>query len=287
MTMKVQIIQVPYDSGHRGVRMGSGPEHFAHNGVAQLLRGAGYDVQTETIETQDAFRAEIRTAFELYRQLAERVCAARCEGRFPLVLSGNCGSAIGTVAGVGTERLGVIWFDGHGDFNTPETTASEFLDGMGLAIVAGLCWKTLAASVPNFSPIPAVNILHVGGRDFDQEERGLLDSHGVAVIGTQEIRRTSLRAALAPRLEALRRQVETIYLHFDLDVLDPEETPANEFAPPDGLMLAQIEEAVAMIGERLRILASGIASYDPQCDRDDRTLHAGVKIMQSILAAQG
>ena len=106
-------------------------------------------------EAQGSFRAEIQTAFELYRQLAERVCAARREGRFPLVLSDNCGSGIGTVAGVGTARLGVIWFDGHGDFNTPETTASGFLDGMGLAVVAGLCWKTLAASVPHFSPYMA------------------------------------------------------------------------------------------------------------------------------------
>jgi arginase len=286
MKIKVQIIQVPYDSGHRSLRMGSGPEYFGQSGVDQVLRRDGHDVQMEAVEAKDSFRAEIKTSFELYRLLAERVRAARGEGRFPLVLSGNCGSAIGTVAGLGSDRLGVIWFDGHGDFNTPETTTTGFLDGMGLAIVAGLCWKTLAASVPTFSPIPAVNVLHVGGRDFEQEERALLDSCGVTVVGAEGIRRSGVRAALAPELQALRRRVEAIYLHFDLDVLDPQEAPANEFAPPDGLTLSQVEQALRMIGEQFRILASGIASYDSHSDRDDRALRAGVRIMQTILATQ-
>src|SRR5687767_11752854 len=124
--MKVQIIQVPYDSGQRSLRMGSGPEHFVQNGVEQILRDCGCDVYIECIEGQLPFRAEIKTAFELYRTLAERVASAYANGIFPLVLSGNCNSSLGTVAGVGADQLGIIWFDGHGDFNTPDTTESGF-----------------------------------------------------------------------------------------------------------------------------------------------------------------
>ena len=71
----------------------------------------------------------------------------------------------------------------------------------------------------------------------------------------------------------------------ELDVLDPELTPANEFAAPDGLTVAQIQEAIQVIGERFTVCASGIASYDPRCDKKDEVLRAGVAIMQSVLAS--
>ena len=96
---RVQIIQVPYDSGNRSVRMGSGAEHFVGNGLAEVLQAEGYDVGIETIESNAEFHAEIQTQFELYRLLAERVAEMRKNGRFPLVLSGNCGATIGAIAG--------------------------------------------------------------------------------------------------------------------------------------------------------------------------------------------
>ena len=141
--MKAQIIQVPYDSGHRSIRMGSGPEHFVQRGVEDALRHEGHDVYIHCVEAQSQFRAEIKTTFELYRSLAERVRLAYNNGFFPLVLSGNCNASLGTVTGIASnDKLGIIWFDGHGDLNTPETTESGFLDGMALATAAGLCMKS-------------------------------------------------------------------------------------------------------------------------------------------------
>lgn len=70
-------------------------------------------MRVEVVDERDSFRAEIKTAYELYRLLVEQVRAARREGWFPLILSDNSGSAIGIVAGLGSERLGLIWFDGH------------------------------------------------------------------------------------------------------------------------------------------------------------------------------
>jgi arginase len=283
--MKVQIIQVPYDSGHRSVRMGGGPEHFVRNGIERVLRAEGHDVCVESVEAQGTFRAEIKTAFELYRALAGRVRSADNHGAFPLVLSGNCNSSLGTVAGVGPDGLGIIWFDGHGDFNTPETTESGFLDGMGLAAAAGLCWKKMAASIPNFRPIPGGNILHVGGRDFYPDERALFEESGGTIVGAEAIRRSGVGEALGRALDALRSRAPRIYLHFDLDVLDPERAPANEFAAPDGLTVAQVCEAIQMISERFTVCAGGVASYDPRYDRDGEVLAAGVTIMKSILSA--
>ena len=264
--------------------MGGGPEHFVQNGVEQQLRDSGHEVETVSIEAPGSFRSEIKTAFELNRLLAKRVGSAYEAGIFPLVLSGNCNSSLGTLAGIGSQQLGIVWFDSHGDFNTPETTQSGFLDGMGLATAAGLCWRKMADSIPNFSPIPGSNILHVGGRDFDAEELTLFERAGGTVVGADSIRHSSVSAALGSALEILRSRVSRLYLHFDLDVLDPELAPANEFAAPEGLTAAQVEEAIQMIGERFKVCASGIAAFDPQCDRNDEVLRAGVAIMKSVLS---
>ncbi|HEV7843431.1 MAG TPA: arginase family protein [Pyrinomonadaceae bacterium] len=284
--MKVQIIQVPYDSGQRNVRMGAGPIHFVQNGVLETLLAQGHDAQVEIIEASSLFRAEIKTAFELCRLLAERVREARAEGRFPLVLSGNCNSSLGTLAGLGPADLGMIWFDAHGDFNTPETRESSFFDGMGMAVATGHCWKKLAATIPGFGPLPDAHVIHVGGRDFDPEEGELLERSGIAVVRAERIRQTSVRAALGPTLESLSSRVRKLYLHIDLDVLDPAATPANEYAArvPGGLTVEQIAEAIQLIGERFTICASGIASYDPKYDEKGQTFAAGVRIIKSLLA---
>jgi arginase len=283
--MEVQIIQVPYDSSHRDVRMGSGPLHFIRRGLAQALEQESYDVLVDTVEPDSAFRAEIKTAFELYRRLAERVRAARESKRFPLVLSGNCNSSLGTIAGLGAQRLGVVWFDGHGDFNTPETSASGFLDGMGLATAVGLCWKALAFSIPGFAPVPGPNVIHVGSRDFSSDEAALFDQAGVQVLTARDIERGGLRVTFGPALAALRARADRLYLHFDLDVLDPEVAKANEFAPPDGLTVEQVEEAVALAGASFSICAGAVASYDPRFDEDGRAAGAGTRIIRAVLKA--
>jgi arginase len=106
--MEVQIIQVPYDSAHRDLRMGSGPLHFMRSGLEQTLNQCGDNVHVDIVESNSAFKSEIKTAFELYRELAERVRSASSNRRFPLILSGNCNSSFGTIAGIDTERLGLM-----------------------------------------------------------------------------------------------------------------------------------------------------------------------------------
>ncbi len=281
--MKVQVIQVPFDSGFRGVRMGAGPEHLLHRGLKPFLINNGYDGDVETIEPENSFRAEIKTAFELHRQLAARVRYAYDHGSFPLVLSGNCNSSLGTLSGIGGSPVGIIWFDAHGDFNTPETTESGFLDGMGLATAAGLCWQKMAASIPHFKPVPPKNILHVGSRDFGRDEKAALENSGGAIVDAKVIRSSRVRTALEGPLTDLASRVSRVYLHFDLDVLDPATAAANEFAMPDGLTLAHLDEAIAMIAERFTISALAIASYDPSYDKNGEVLKCGISIVQTVL----
>jgi arginase len=119
---EVQVVAVPYDSAHRGRRMGAGPTHLVARGLLDRLRDTGRRVEMRELTPSDGtWVAEIGTAFDLDRQLAGVVSAAHSRAAFTLTLSGNCITSVGTVAGLGGgERVGVLWFDAHGDLNTPE-----------------------------------------------------------------------------------------------------------------------------------------------------------------------
>lgn len=286
--MAIDLIQVPYDSGHRGVRMGRGPLHFTEHGAADRLRTSGHRVSDSFIDAPASFHAEVATSFALYRALASGVRAAATRGAFPLVLSGNCGSALGTVSGLRSatpndnSAVGVIWLDAHGDFNTPETTASGFLDGMALAALTGRCWQALTASIPGFRPVPDAHVVLVGARDLDAAEERALGASGVMRIGAERVRVDGVASALDEALTALAGRVSRVYLHIDLDVHDPAGAQANHFAVPGGLSAAAVRDLVRVVAERFTIAAAALTAYDPACDPDNRMLEVGLQLMTDI-----
>lgn len=137
--MRINLILVPYDSGQRGVRMGRGPEHLLRAGLPEALVREGHEVHTELVEAPGTWRAEIATTFALAAVIAERARLAREEGRFPLLVTGNCMMSLGLLA-ASRAPTSIVWLDAHGDFNTPETTIGGFIDGMALATMTGRCW---------------------------------------------------------------------------------------------------------------------------------------------------
>jgi arginase len=270
----IRIIAVPYDSGHPDRRMGAGPQHLLDNGLGASLRPDGRGVSITTVRHKREPPAEVATAFELQGLVSRQVRAALDEGQLPLVLSGNCNTAaIGSLAGAGPEDLGIVWFDAHGEFNTPETTTTGFIDGMGLAIAVGHCWKEMVKGVLGFSPIPEENVVMAWVRAVDVAEQERFDASGVTVVGP-DAESQGLRA-LADALDGLRSRVGRVYVHLDLDVLDAVKVgKANEFATSEGMEVGQLEAALGMVHERFAIAAAGIASYDPSFDSDGRVLHA-------------
>ena len=273
----VRVILVPYDAGQRGFRMGRGPEALISHGLEEALRVTGPGISTVTVNPDNVPTFEVYTAFELDRLVAEEVKVAVDAGEFPLVLSGNCNTAVGTIAGAGAEDLGVIWLDAHPDFETPETTTTGFTDCVGLAITAGHCWNAMAATIPGFRPVPETRILPVGTRGMSQAERARLEGSGITVVDAAAINRDGLADVLGDALGSLRDRVEKVYVHLDLDVLDPDSVgPANEFAVPGGLTRAECEAATSMIGDHFTVVAAGIASYDPAFDGDGAVAKAAV-----------
>src|SRR5688572_11528008 len=222
--MKLTLIQVPYDSGHYGVRMGRGPIHLLEQGLVAALEKEGHEVDVAQVRL-DGFLTEVTSAPALYSSVGAEVAAARWEGKLPVVLSGNCNAAaVGSLAAIGL--AGVVWMDAHGDLNTPETSPSGFFDGMAISVAMGTAWPTLTAKLPGFHPLDPRNVVHVGARDFDPPELEVIESAGIARLGVKDL--DGLDAALAD----LATRVDQAYVHMDLDVLDPTELRANVYAMP-------------------------------------------------------
>ena len=279
--MRIRILQVAYDSGQHAARMGRGPVHLTENGLLDRLRARGHEVDVEVIETAETFPSEIKVTFDLHRRLAERVRATVVSGAMPLVLSGNCNAAIGAMVGIDSLHTGLIWFDAHGEFNTPETTVGGFLDGMGLAMATGRCWRQMASRIPGFRPVPDDHVVLIGSRDFDPLEIRELQRTGITLVSPELTHEWGVSAAMTPTLASLHDRVTEVYVHIDLDVLDRDEATANMWATGGGLTVGEVDEMLHLVRDRFVVRGVGIGSYDPEADLNQRALKAAFRFIET------
>jgi arginase len=278
----IALLQVPYFLAQEECGMGRGPGRWIEAGAKEQLERLGHRVELHRVRPSRAEPEELNAVLELNRALAAQVRAAAQVGSAPLVLAGCCNSALGTLGALAGEDIGVIWFDAHGDFNTPATSPSGFLDGMGLSLCAGLCHREPLNRFGLLRPVAPARIAHIGGRDFDPGERDALERLGGQVVTASRLRQGRVEAELTPILNQLGSRVSEVYLHVDIDVLDPERYPANQFPAPGALMLEELIAALEMIGSRLQVRAAALTAYDPEYDPQGSTLAAGLQVLRTL-----
>lgn len=277
------LISVPFHLGVRAVGMGRGPlELIGEGALPDRLASAGHDVEVVNV-AEPTETHEIGRVFELNRELARQVTAARQAGRLPLILSGNCNACLGAIAGIDASKAAIVWLDAHPDFHTPETSDSGFLDGMGLATATGACWSTLAGSIPGFHPVEERNTVLVGARDIDPGEQERLGSGAVAVIeggaGPGRLPVADLRRAIA----TVADRANGAYLHLDFDSIDPSLGSANEYAADGGLGVEDIQAVTSSVAERMPIMAVSFTAYNPDVDPDYRFRATAVELVGDVV----
>ena len=260
-----RLIYLPYDSGRMGERFGRGPLVARDSDLAVRL-GGSLTVSEQLVTHGGFFPTEATVGFDLARRLSRAVCKAMADGAFPVVIAGNCLSSLGTVAGMGGRRQGVIWFDAHPDFNTPDTTTTGFLDGMATAVLAGEAWLAAAGGVAGFRPVARPNFVFIGARDIDPEEGARLADPPLTVFSGEDVRAD--RAAVEAAIAALGRRCDAVYLHLDMDVTEPLPVPANEFAVPGGLDDGELWALLDVVAAAVPVRAAGVTAYDPGLDPD-------------------
>jgi arginase len=270
-----QILQIPYDSGRKNFRMGNGPAHIAK----QLVDSKA--VSTETIAVEER-PFELGTTFQILRSLRDKVKQSISTDRLPILLAGGCLNSLGSLSAIGPDSSALIWCDAHADFNTPETTPSGFIDGMALAAITGRCWRTLTATVPGFRPLPEKNVVLMGARDLDLQERIALLKSEITWLTPESIRRDGVEEALG---QALPQLPERVYFHIDLDVLDRAEACVNEYSSSGGLTVSELLHIIRFVGSNRGIVGASITAYDPTVDRDSRAVRAAVAATKELLSA--
>jgi len=271
----ISLIALPYDSARFNERMGRGPTALLDAGLAKDLQGKGFKVEVVPVRLADGFYHEGRALVELQRLTVPLIRDAISKGSRPVLLSGNCSTAaLSAVSAFRSREVAVVWFDAHGDFNTPETSASGFLDGMALAILTGRCWSTLAENFEDFQVMPEKHIIQIGVRNTDPKEEANLDRSTITRIGPTDL------GKLQDGLNQL--PVRQLYVHVDVDVLDPSEGDANSFACPGGITLENLIGALEVIGQTATIVAGSVTAYDPIADRDGRIGRAIPRIVELL-----
>ncbi len=265
--MRTELVVVPYLLGREGAGMGAGPLAL-QAGAVEALRPE----RVERIGLSAPFANETGACFDLNRQVARAVAAARGRGALPVVLTGNCHTQQAVVAGTGTDGLGLVWLDCHADFHTPETTDSGFFDGAALSMVVGDCWRTLCATVPGFAPLAAGRVVLAGARDVDAGERERLDRSDVVELAPAEIGRLG---------EALPAG-ERVSLHLDLDVLDPSVGRANAFAVAPGIDRGELLDAARAVAARRGLAAVTLSAYDPSYDDAGGVRDAALDVLRLL-----
>ena len=245
----VRLIQVPWYLGREHPNLSRGPGKLADAIGGETVVVPGPEPRPVPNEIADSF--------EVIGSVRSAVGEAVEDGRFPLVLAVNCFTSLGTVSGVDRE-VGVVWFDAHGDFHTPDTTPTGFLDGMGLAMLTGDGWGEMRDGLRT---VRAENALLVAARDLEPTE--------IERVEASDLRRADVEA-LEDALDELATRVDAVYVHIDLDVIDPSVARANVLSVDGGPDTEQLEQALEAISNRLEIVAAALTAYDPSQDRENR-----------------
>jgi arginase len=170
----------------------------------------------------------------LYEQVAAAVADDAGAGRVPVVVSGDCTTALGVVAGL--QRAGVdpalVWFDGHGDVQSPETSTSGYLGGFPVRQLVGGADRTVARRI-GLRPVPERDVVLVDARDLDPPEVEFLSRSAIRRVPVGEV------GGALP--------AGPVHLHLDVDVVDPADLPGLLFPTPGGPDLAAVGAGVRAV----------------------------------------
>jgi arginase len=190
----------------------------------------------------------------------------------PVGLLANCSALAGMLAGLqhsGSDgrplRVGLVFIDAHADYNTPETTLSGMLGGMPVALAAGLCLTRMRLKAGLDPALPQRHIVEACVRDTDPLERELLDHSEIRQLSVEDIRKCSDN--LHREMKRLSAITDAIYIHVDMDVLDPREVLGHPLTVPGGPTSSELATALAEIFRYEKAAALGVAST-PFGDRD-------------------
>jgi arginase len=293
--MRAAIIGAPLDlgAGRRGVDMG--PSAIRYAGLAERLTSLGVDCidrgnvtaavaeAAEPADPRARFLPEIRATCE---RIAALVGEALDDDRVPIVLGGDHSIALGTLGGLAARHGpgAVLWFDAHGDLNTPETTPSGNVHGMPLAAALGHGGPGFDSSAWTLPAVEPGRVAVIGARELDPGERALIGELGLHVYAMNQVDRRGIEAVVT---EALERAEDAPFVHISLDMdgLDPDVAPGVGTAVRGGLTYREAHLAMELVAESGLLCCLEIVEVNPILDRENATAALAVELAASAFGA--
>ena len=293
---KATIIGVLMDLGadRRGVDMG--PSAIRVAGLNERLATLGYEVtdagnilvrNPEMLPINDGNAKYLPEIAAACQKLADQVEAALEADSTPIVLGGDHSIAIGSVGGLSAfhhkqdKRVGVIWFDAHGDMNTPETSPSGNIHGMPFAAILGKGAKELT-EISGFAPkVYPEDCVLIGARSVDPEEAVALKASGIRVVTMRELDERGMSAVMDEAMWLASRRTAGFHVTMDMDFVDPDFAPGVGTPVPGGPTYRESHLAMEKVADSGKMLSFELTEVNPVLDVSNKTAELGVQLILS------
>lgn len=290
--LKVGLPKFLYNGHYGHNELDTSPDVLERGGLLDLLKKLGCEVADQktaelTSTEERAYGARYRMALAS-NHLADIVAGEIRNGILPVGLLSNCNGLMGMLAGHQrsgglTQKLkvGLVWVDAHGDFNTPETSLSGMMGGMPVAISTGLCLHHIRRTCGLDPPLAPKYVTMVGVRDTDPWEQCLIDGYDIPQITVDDVRRLS--PAIDMEVDRISTLTDLIYVHIDMDVLDPADVPGAGLPVENGPTAEELGEALEIMFENPKVAGLGIASYPASRDPEGRGLNSAYRLVEGAI----
>lgn len=274
---KIGVLGIPYNTGSKGRKLEEGAAAIRKAGIIEALESFSYVMDFNnlkvTLPAPDDTNPKLLRPNQvetLCKALAPKIKTIVNPGYLPFIVAGDCSMLMGIIEGLHTlgGRIGLVYLDAHGDFNTPETTPSGIVGGMDVAIAVGKGPERLAGMFGHSPLLSEENVVLFGTRDLDPLEAKALAESKVKVLTRDTIRLLGADKAAAEVLAHLEPKCDCLYLHVDLDVLDESVFSAAGLPVPDGLSRNEFLSISAALAESEKLCCVTMAAFDAAKDLD-------------------
>jgi len=303
----IKLIEVPSElgAGTRGASLGIDAIKIA---ALDFMSNFFVHFPSEKVETsndllfepiQSPYAKRIHGVLSIYERISKAVSDSIKSNFFPVILSGDHSTAGGTIAGIKIakpkSKLGVIWIDAHADLHTPYTTPSGNMHGMPLATAIAednqemkahdldekttRLWnqlKSLGKLEPKVLP---EDIVFISLRDYEKEEKHLIEKYGMKVITTAEVRRIGAENVSRKVIRYLSDCTD-IYVSFDVDSLDSSLSKGTGTPVSNGLREREAEDLISKFMQNRKICCFEITEVNPTLDKENLMAEIAFNILQ-------
>jgi arginase len=283
--MKLRAITIP--GVNNPSHYDDAPAAYDREGLWDTLRSRGIDLTGPVAVAPAGTQSEdpVTNIAHLGAHIAAEVAKGLTEEGNALITGSNCNALVGVLAGFEkaygpTAKIGLVWFDAHGDFNTPKTTLSGMIGGMPVAVSAGLAFPHWRQITGLDAPIPTDRIVMVDVRNLDPKERTLIEATAVTIAAIEPGREG---VPMQEAIDRLAAECDIIYLHIDEDVLDERYVPNHGTVEPNGPDMAAVLDAVRIVLRTGKVHGYGLVSVNVQGEGGKESLASAMELLTTGL----